>query len=251
MKKLIRYAGFLLLAVFVGISAYYILEVRQARQYTNEVVLEDLKENCWRKPNGTIHAFEISNHDLSKQQIDILLKVQDPAFYEHQGIDLSTPGAGLTTITQAITKTLYFNNFKPGLAKIKQSLIARFVVDDLIPKNDQLTLFINMIYFGNVNQNPVFGLKAAAEAYYGKPVQELTEEQYISLIAMIICPKTFHLVNHSDWNRDRANRIKTLVAGEYKPNGLMDQYYGELPQEIIDYGLPPASYFGDAEENVE
>ena len=76
--------------------------------------------------------FEIDSHDLSKRQKEILLKVQDPGFYDHSGIDLWTPGAGLTTITQAIVKKLYFNDFKSGIAKIKQSLIARFAVNGLI-----------------------------------------------------------------------------------------------------------------------
>jgi len=198
-----------------------------------------------------IKKFEILSHDLSKRQREILIKVQDPGFYTHNGIDLSTPGAGLTTITQAIGKKLYFNRFKPGIAKIKQSLIARFVINDLIPKDDQLTLFINTMYFGKVAEKPIVGLESAANAYYHQPVNTLTEDQYISLIAMLIAPKTFHITEHPDRNLDRTNRIKAVIAGEYKPQGLMDQFYGELPQETINAGLPPASYFGKSSENTK
>ncbi len=209
----------------------------------------DLQNAQWRQPNGIARKFEIRSHDLSKRQIEILIKVQDPGFYDHGGIDLSTPGAGLTTITQAIVKKLYFASFKPGLAKIKQSLIAKFVVNDLISKADQLTLFINTMYFGTVDGKPVVGLESAANAYYHQHLEMLTEEQFISLIAMIVMPGTFHIIDHPEWNKDRTNRIKALVAGKYKPKGLMDQFYGELPQEVINTGLPPASYFGDSYQN--
>ena len=237
--------------ILLGISTYYMYSIQEARKYTCEIISLDIEQAQWRKPNGTIKKFAIFSHDLSKRQTEILIKVQDPEFYDHNGIDLSTPGAGLTTITQAIVKKLYFDSFKPGIAKIKQSLIARFVVDELIPKDDQLTLFINTMYFGNVDGKPIIGLESAAHAYYHQPVNKLTEDQYISLIAMLVMPNTFHIIKHPEWNRDRTNRIKALIAGEYKPKGLMDQFYGELPQEVVNAGLPPASYFGDSSKTMK
>lgn len=230
----------------MGISVYYLYSIQKARKYTHEIISLDIEKAQWRHPNGIIKSFEIFSNDLSKRQKEILIKVQDPGFYGHNGIDLSTPGAGLTTITQAIVKILYFDSFKPGIAKIKQSLIARFVVNDLITKDDQLTLFINTMWFGNVNGKSVVGLRSAADAYYNQPVNNLTEDQYISLIAMLVTPRTFHIIEHPEWNRDRTNRIKALIDGKYQPKGLMDQFYGKLPKEVIDNGLPKGSYFEDA-----
>jgi len=245
-KKLLKYLALFLFITLSVISAYYLYSLHKATIYTREIIASDLEKSRWRTPNGIVRKFEILSHDLTQRQKAILIKVQDPGFYNHNGIDLSTPGAGLTTITQAIVKKLYFDNFTPGIAKIKQSLIARFVVNALIPKDDQLTLFMNAMYLGNVNGKPVVGLESAANAYYHQPVKKLTEDQYISLIAMLIMPKTFHIIDHPEWNLDRTNRIKALIAGKYQPKGLMDQYYGELPQEVINAGLPPASYFGDS-----
>jgi membrane peptidoglycan carboxypeptidase len=250
MKKILKYTGMFLLIIFFGISAYYVYSIQEARKYTREIISLDVAKAQWRHPNGTIKRIEIFSHDLSKRQIEILIKVQDPGFYDHNGIDLSTPGAGLTTITQAIVKKLYFDSFKPGIAKIKQSLIARFVVNELIPKDDQLTFFINTMYFGNVDGKPIVGLESAANAYYHQPVNKLTEDQYISLIAMLVMPNTFHIIEHPEWNMDRTNRIKALITGEYKPKGLMDQFYGELPQEVVKAGLPPGSYFGKASKDM-
>lgn len=249
MKKFFNYTALSLAIALIATSAYYIYVLYNAKEYTNRIISEDLKKSQWRQLNGKPKKFKISRDDLTNRQIEILIKVQDPGFWDHGGIDLSTPGAGLTTITQAIVKKLYFENFKPGIAKIKQSLIAKFIVNDLISKDDQLTLFINTMYFGMVDAKPITGLQSAAKAYFRQPVSMLTEEQYISLIAMLIMPGTFHIIEHPEWNRDRTNRIKALVAGKYKPRGLMDQFYGELSPEVIKAGLPPASYFGNSYKN--
>lgn len=246
LKKSLQYFGSFLFIILVALGAYFSHAVYHAKAYTTEIILNDLAKSQWRHPGGMSQIFGIYGHDLSKRQKEIIIKVQDPGFYDHRGIDLSTPGAGLTTITQAIVKKLYFENFKSGFAKIKQSLIARFVVNAMISKNEQLTIFINAMYFGNVNGKPVVGLESAAKAYYGQSVKTLSEDQFISLIAMIVMPGTFHILDHPDWNKDRTQRIKTLVAGKYKPKGLMDQYYGKLPPEVIAAGLPAFSYFGDS-----
>ena len=180
----------------------------------------------------------LRSSELTPRQRDILLKVEDPGFHEHHGVDLSTPGAGLTTISQAVVKKLYFEEFKPGLAKIRQTLIARFALDSLVPKDDQLTLFINLAHF----REGVTGLAAAAEFYHGKKVADLGEDEFISLVAMFIAPRTFDIKDRPASNAERVRRIKRLLSGAYKPKGLMDQYYGTLSAEEQS-GLAPASYF--------
>lgn len=242
-KKAAKFSGRLFLLVVVALAAYSLYTVITARKYTRTVIVHDLKNSQWRQINGEPVKLELHHGDLNPRQLEILLKVQDPGFYNHKGVDLSTPGAGLTTVTQAIVKKLYFENFKSGIAKFRQSLIARFVVNDLISKDDQITLFINMVFFGIVNGQPAIGLQSASNAYYGQSVKTLSEEQYISLVALIIMPGTFHLWEHPEWNRERSNRIKALLTGHYIPKGLMDQYYGELPREVIQAGLPAFSYY--------
>ncbi|KPU27133.1 hypothetical protein TR13x_06760 [Caloranaerobacter sp. TR13] len=158
--------------------------------------------------------------------MDILLKVEDPNFYNHKGIDFKTPGAGITTITQGLVKKFYFENFRPGIAKIKQTLIARFALNPLVSKDDQLKLFINYVYLGKLDGNPIYGFANASERYFGKPFSQLSEEEYISLVAMIIAPNKFNVIKNPEANSNRVERIKLLIRGEYVPKGLMDLYYG-------------------------
>jgi len=163
--------------------------------------------------------------DFPDGWLDKLLTVEDPSFYRHNGIDLSTPGAGITTITQGMVKYLYFKKFKPGIAKLRQSVIAVFALNALVPKETQLLIFVNTAYLGHYNKMPVRGFAQAAEIYFQKPFQQLSADEYLSLVAMIIAPNTFHVKKYPEMNATRVRRIKNLLNGEYKPKGLMDLYY--------------------------
>jgi len=243
MKKKLLLLAMVISMVALGVTGYYIRIIWQTGKYTKEVIMPDLVAETWRAPGGEPRPLRLGINDLSERQIEILLAVQDPGFYDHNGIDLLTPGAGLTTITQALVKKLYFAEFTPGIKKIEQTLIATVVLEPWLSKDDQLSLFLNTMYFGNVNGRVAIGFADAAEIYYDKSFAELTEDEYISLVAMLVAPNTFNPYTHPEWNEERVRRIKLLVNGGYQPRGLLDQYYGSLPPETIRAGLPPCSYF--------
>lgn len=232
MKKFLKIItltfGFFLLAVL----GYYLIIIIKARVETPRIIGQALRaENMVLKVS-----------DLSEWQLNALLKIEDPAFYRHKGVDLRTPGAGLTTITQGLVKMYYFERFEAGLAKIKQTLIARFALDPLVAKDLQLQLFINNVYLGDVNGEPVYGFDKAARVYYGKPVNQLSQKEYLSIVAMINSPQGFHILKRPAANAERTERLMKVVSGEYRPKHLMDMYYGKLDRETQKY-LAPASYF--------
>jgi membrane peptidoglycan carboxypeptidase len=165
--------------------------------------------------------------DLPPGYVDILLAVEDPRFYSHPGVDLVTPGAGFTTITQALVKQLFFDGFRPGplgLGKLRQSLIA-LVFDARVSKRDQLRIFVNTVYLGSCDGRPVEGMAEAARSYFGKDPSALARTEYLCLVAMIIGPNEFHVRNHPRENADRVRRIERLLRGDCRPVGLWDVYY--------------------------
>ncbi|MDH5217307.1 MAG: transglycosylase domain-containing protein [Gammaproteobacteria bacterium] len=217
--------GLLIIFSFIGITIYSIVVVYQASNYTKDVVLKDLQNNEWRIYKGATQPISLEIGDLSKKQKDWLLSIQDPDFANHKGIDLSTPGAGMTTLTQSIVKKLYFEKFKPGIRKIKQSLIARFVVHNLLGKKEQIVLFVNSAYMGSFDGKPVFGFSKASEIYFGKSFSQLSDEEYLSLVAMLIGPDRFNVREAPQQHKERVSRIKEVIAGRYKPKDLTDVYY--------------------------
>jgi len=207
---------------------YFVSVVIAARRYTITTIL----------PNTRASNYSLAPSDLTPRQLEILLKVEDPQFFRHGGYDFSTPGAGITTITQGLVKHLYFKKFKPGIAKFRQTLIAAYALDPLMPKDEQLRLFINKVYLGNGAQ----GFEQASQQYFQKPFHQLSEDEYIAIVAEIIAPEVFNIHNYPARNVERVARIKRLISGEYKPLGLFDLYYGKIEPEAQKQ-LPAFSYF--------
>lgn len=213
--KQIGVLGLACLIILTGYETFAVIKARQATPLTFKRILSN-------------EGLELRPGYLSGDRIRWLLMIEDPNFYRHHGFDFSTPGAGLTTITQGMVKYLYFDRFKPGFMKIEQTLIAWLAVNAMVSKEDQLTAFINTAYLGTCEGTDVRGFAQAAKTYYKKPFNVLTDNEYLSLVAMLIGPDEFSVKYHPGRNKDRVERINKVLSGEYKPQGLRDVYYGQI-----------------------
>lgn len=186
----------------------------------------------WRA-NGRTPAIITANRDrpvklarVGERRLKMLLKVEDPGFFHHRGVDFSTPGQCRTTLTQALVKRLYFDGgFKPGFAKIEQSLIARFVFDPAVSKRDQLEIALNIASFGTIRTQPVIGFGTAAQVFFEKSVTILTDREFVMLVAMLKAPNALDPFRHPTENAARVARIEALLAGKCKPRDLDDTDY--------------------------
>ena len=162
------------------------------------------------------------------QRLNWLLKVQDPGFYQHHGVDLVTPGAGYTTFTQGLTKKLFYNgSFKPGFLrwrKLQQTIIA-VALNARVSKDQQLRLFVNLAYMGTHNGRDITGFSQAAQEYYGKDFQNLTDQEYLALVAVLVAPAKYSPVTHPGENENRVARIRRIIAGSCKPVNHSDVFY--------------------------
>lgn len=208
-------------------SLYYWNEVRTARAETATLVTQAFDRFGRR----------VALESVPTSKIDLLLKIEDPRFREHRGVDLATPGAGMTTITQGLAKLLYFpGGFRQGIAKIRQTLIAEYALDHLVSKDEQLELYLNATFFGSIDGRPVHGLAAAAEAYFKKPFRELLDDEFIALIGMTISPET--LKPGTTDSATRVMRIKRYLAGDVVPASVLDfEYVGKLRGSVAEEAL--------------
>jgi len=151
--------------------------------------------------------------ELPRDRLCALLVVQDPTFYGHHGIGLFDGPPGHTTITQSIGKGLFFKAFNPGFLHQRkiQLMVAAWAFDRRISKETQLRLYLNRTYFGSAGETEVIGFPAAASAFFGKPLIQLTDLEFCSLLAMLEAPNTYHIVLHPKANAARAARIQQKV----------------------------------------
>jgi membrane carboxypeptidase/penicillin-binding protein len=159
-------------------------------------------------------ALPFSPSELSRSRICALLVGDgDATFYTHHGVGLTDGHPGHTTITQAIGKRLFFKSFSPGLLHHRkiQLMIAAWAFDRRISKETQLKLFLNRVYLGNAEGKPVFGFPAAATAYYGKSLGQISDSEYLSLIAMLEAPNRDHVILRPKANTERVAWIRQQV----------------------------------------
>lgn len=223
----LKYLSIFLLLAIASSTLYYLNEIRLARVQTPALV-----------STAQMSYFKAASiAKLTPAQLQILLAIEDPKFYSHHGVDLATPGAGMTTITQGLVKLLYYpEGFKQGIAKIRQTLIAQYALDDLVDKETQLELFLNLAYFGHEQNHEVKGFAPAAQIYFHKDLSDLHESKFIGLVAMLIAPNKFKPGTAA--HTERVQRIQAYLAGTYQAQSLLDTQYngtqrGSLSEEAL------------------
>ena len=178
---------------------------------------------------------------LNHKQEEILLKIEDPTFYDHVGIDLSQ-GQGLTTITSALARDVFLYRVEmPGMRGWFQSFyrsvfdcckkidmgrdMMALVLNRSLSKELQLQFYLSTSYMGSLGGKQIVGLPAAANAYFNKPLAELSDDEFIALVAMIKAPSYFHPEKGAARLVERVNKIKQILIGACEPDGWFDTQY--------------------------
>jgi monofunctional glycosyltransferase len=211
MKRVAYALGAPIVLVLAGILAYGIEGYFRARSDARE--LGPRADKLIAKHRGP--------KDLGPGRIDQLLMVDDPGFWAHSGADWTTPGSGLTTLTQSLGKHVGFVHFRPGLQKIRLVGYAMGLESELT-KQQILALYLDTVWMGRGPSGPMVGMFNASEKVFGKPPSELNQHQFLTLVAVPISPRTLTLASPNSDLIERTNRIERLVGGKCRPVGLRD-----------------------------
>lgn len=210
MKKMVRITGLVVFGLFLTSGGYEAWRVLDARARTPSLIAAALKDG------------DPENLRLTPERIAILLAVEDPTFWTNDGTDFTSRGAGATTISQGLGKLIYFSDFEPGLKKIELVLMTRFAMTPLTPKRDILHAFLNRAWMSRDDRGPIHGFAEAARRYHNKPLSQLSDDEYLSLVAMLHAPGLMNPLRHPKENAERVARIKKLLAHRCTPNGITD-----------------------------
>ena len=146
------------------------------------------------------------------------LSAEDKTFWSHGGVDYSgLVGAvfdyvtklgsgkrakGGSTITQQVAKNILIGNEYSVTRKIKEMVVARRI-ESVLEKEQILELYLNEIPLGRQS----FGVQAAAQAYFGKDVAELSLAQDAFLAALPRGPEIYGRANNADEALERRNWV--------------------------------------------
>ena len=119
--------------------------------------------------------------EIPKVMKDAVLAIEDARFYSHGGVDyrglvraaLANLGRvksqGASTITMQVARNVYLSSEKTFTRKLYEVLLT-FKLEHLLSKDQILEIYMNQIFLGN----RAYGFAAAADAYFGKPMKDLT-----------------------------------------------------------------------------
>lgn len=153
---------------------------------------------------------------LGDGRLAMVVLVQDPAFATHSGVDFTTAGAGITTISQSVSKRLAFDQFRPGIGKIRQTGYA-LGLERQLEKDQILALWLNTVEMGRGPDGWMTGFFTASDAIYNRAPSEVTDDEFLRLVAVVIAPGSFDL-RSTDHDLDRrVQRIVRRVGGQCAP----------------------------------
>jgi penicillin-binding protein 1A len=147
---------------------------------------------------------------IPKVMKDAVLAAEDARFYDHGGVDYKglvraglanmnrMKSQGASTITMQVARNVYLSSEKTLTRKIYEVLLT-FKLEHLLSKDQIFEIYLNQIYLGN----RAYGFAAASEAYFGKPLKDITIAQAAMLAGLPKAPGANNPVNNPSRARGR------------------------------------------------
>ena len=174
----------------------------------------------------------ISLEEISPQFAQAIIATEDSRFYSHSGIDhvglaramirnlqhgkLSQGGS---TLTQQLSKNLFFSFERKWKRKFKEMLIA-FQMEATFSKDEILEAYCNQVYFGS----GAYGVEDASLVYFGKRARELTLLQAAMLAGLPNSPNNANPFNNFERAMARTQKVlKRMVQSGAITQTQMEQ----------------------------
>jgi penicillin-binding protein 1A len=155
------------------------------------------------------------------------LSAEDQNFFKHGGVDplailrasltdLANMGQGrrplgASTITQQVAKNMLLANNEVSLSrKLREALLA-IRIEQTLSKQRILEIYLNEIYLGLQS----YGVAAAAQAYFNKPLDQLTVAEAAFLAALPKAPNNYNPFRFPDAARARRDWVIDRMADDH------------------------------------
>lgn len=164
---------------------------------------------------GDTRRDPVSFDGIPDTMIQAITAIEDDEFFEHSGVDVKgllraayqlvkygEIRSGGSTITMQLARGVFLSNEQTFSRKLREILLA-LKIEREISKNDIITLYLNQIFLGN----SAYGIEAAAQVYYGKPIGELTLAQYAMIAGLPKAPSTSNPIASPSKALKRRNEV--------------------------------------------
>ncbi len=190
--------GWVLLDIAISpvpdISSFANRQINQSTKIydrTGQVLLYDYNRDARR---DVVPLSAVSAH-----AIQATIAIEDSSFYDHGGVRFTSiiramfadilggsASQGGSTITQQVVKNTLLTSEKSIVRKVHELVLA-LKLEQVYSKDQILEAYLNNIPYGGT----LYGIEAAAEAYFGVPAKDVSLPQAAYLAAMIQAPSYY------------------------------------------------------------
>ncbi|WP_374983013.1 transglycosylase domain-containing protein [Streptomyces fradiae] len=226
--------GLLLLVLLLGggfLAGYHLIEIpppnAAATAQANVYLYADGSPLA---QGGQVNRESVPLERVPRPFRQAVLAAEDRDFHTEPGVD---PGAllraswntltgkgtqGGSTITQQYVKNYYLGQERTVTRKVKEFFIA-IKLDRATSKDEILEGYLNTSYYGR----NAYGAQAAAQAYFGKDVQDLDTAEGAYLASLLNAPSAY------DVGARPANRPRALARWNYVLDAMVQEGWLSRP----------------------
>ena len=222
-------AGMLIVALLVGVALAMIYpqlpDVSDLSDYRPKLSMrvfsvEGTQIGEFGEERRNLTAFK----DIPKVMKDAVLAIEDARFYQHGGVDyiglmrasLANLGRaksqGASTITMQVARNVYLSSEKTFTRKIYEILLTT-KLEHTLTKDQIFEIYLNQIYLGN----RAYGFAAASEAYFGKPLKNISVAEAAMLAGLPKAPSAYNPIS----NPKRARSRQLYIIERMEENGFI------------------------------
>ena len=230
--------------MFADIPSFEELENPDSKLATQVIASDGAVLTTFHIENRSFVSYE----ELSPNLVNAAVATEDVRFYNHSGIDFKSLGrvifktllggdssqGGGSTITQQLAKTLYpredVSSKLPGVSILKmvwiklKEWITAVKLERNYTKDEIMNMYMNQVFFGS----NAYGIKAAAQTFFGKNPIDLTVEESATLVGMVNKPTRYNPALNPDKSLVRRN----FVISQMEKAGFLTKAECDSIQQI-------------------
>lgn len=237
------------IGVVIGVAKAYVdsappLDLTKISEQSQTSFIYDDKGNLITKVYGVENGAAIWREwvNISDIPVDLqnaFIAIEDERFRQHNGIDIKGIArafvsnltgnsiSGGSTITQQLIKNTMLTPEQTYKRKIQEAYLA-IDLERKYTKDQILEAYLNTINLGN----SFYGIKAAANGYFGKELNELSLREMATLAGITKNPSLYN-----PWRTDKADLVKqrsdTVLYKMYELGYINGAQYKEALAEPI------------------
>lgn len=228
--RLFCVVAFGVLACLAGLFVFFSFSLPSLEKL--ERIEPSLITRVYDKNGKSVHEFYtqrriwVPGRKIPEELKQAVFAIEDRTFQEHWGVDLKAyPAAlfpaltggrarGASTLTQQLAKNLFLTSERSIARKVKELMMA-VKIERAYTKDEILEFYFNQVYLGA----GAYGFAAAADRYFGKPLDSLGVEQYALLAGLLQRPEALR----PDRNSEEALVRRSVVLGAMKEEGFLSR----------------------------